>query len=431
MGSYFPFVIDIDLKYKNEIHERQYNSDNIESLLEYLWSKITSCIENIQDKNTVYFMEKEKPYPCNKSGYKSKDGIHLGFPDLIIEKSAYKKIISLIQDEDKIQDIFNEGCEVGPDNNTKGILDSSFSSWQLYGCGKNNETPYLLTKVYTFAKDGYPEELDKELFDEYYTDTKEILKKMKMCYITKDNVSYKDEFIKTLKVKSSTSSSCISSMVKNNDDDIYSMNYYVDNNNIINPFKLVEEEELKLVKGLVKCLSVERASDYGSWLRTGAGLHNINRDALLEIWQEFSMKYPSYADGTSKRDCKYKWKSFDNYEGAKRGIASLKREAELDNSFMYKKVMNESLKTHVEKSVRSGPDADYLVAKVVYERYKDEFISVNVKDEWFHFNGQRWERTLEGTILKNKIHNEIYNLYYEYQSYYHDKKQEEIQRIRW
>ena len=76
----------------------------------------------------------------------------------------------------------------------------------------------------------------------------------------------------------------------------------------------------------------------------------------------------------------------------------------------------------------SGPDADYLVAKVVYERYKDEFISVNVKDEWFHFNGQRWERTLEGTILKNKIHNEIYNLYYEYQSYYHDKKQEEIQR---
>ena len=29
-----------------------------------------------------------------------------------------------------------------------------------------------------------------------------------------------------------------------------------------------------------------------------------------------------------------------------------KREAELDNPFMYKKVMNESLKTHVEKSVR-------------------------------------------------------------------------------
>ena len=61
--------------------------------------------------------------------------------------------------------------------------------------------------------DGYPEELDKELFDEYYTDTKETLKNEDV-YINKDNVSYKDEFIKTLKVKSSTSSSCISSMVK-------------------------------------------------------------------------------------------------------------------------------------------------------------------------------------------------------------------------
>lgn len=429
MREYFPFVIDIDLKYKSEFTERQYNSDNIEKLLEYLWTKIDACVENAKDKNTVFLMEKEKPYPCKKGEYKTKDGIHLSFPDIIIEKSVYKKLISIIQSEDKIQSIFSEGCEVGPDNDTKGILDSSFSSWQLYGCGKQGETPYIVTKVYKFAEDGYPEELEQEIFDEYYTDMKSILNKMTMCYIKKDNVSYKDEFMKTLKVKKSNSSSSNMSSVKNDDDDIYGMNYYVDNNNVINPFKIVEEEELKLVKGLVGCLSVERASDYGSWLRVGAGLHNINRDALLETWQEFSMKYPSYADGTSKRDCKYKWKSFDNYEGAKRGIASLKREAEMDNPTMYRKVMNESLKTHVEKSVRSGPDADYLVAKVVYERYKDEFISVNVKDEWFHFNGQRWERTLEGTILKNKIHNEIYNLYYEYQSYYHDKKQEEIQRM--
>ena len=431
MGTHFPFVIDIDLKYKKEFTERQYNSDNIEKLLEYLWSKIDTCVEEAKDKNTVFLMEKSNPYPCKKGEYKMKDGIHLSFPDIIIEKSIYKKLISIIQSEDKIQSIFSEGCDIKPDNNTKGILDSSFSSWQLYGCGKQGETPYIVTKVYKIADDGYPEELEQEIFDEYYTDMKEILNKMTMCYIKKDNVSYKDEFMKTLKVKKSNSSSSSmsggSSMTNN--DDIYGLNYYVDNNNVINPFKLVEEEELKLVKGLVKCLSVERASDYGSWLRTGAGLHNINKDALLDTWQEFSMKYPSYADGSSKRDCKYKWKSFDNYEGAKRGIASLKREAELDNLKMYEKVMNESLFTFVDKSVRGGPNADYLVAKVVYERYKDEFISVNVKDEWFHFNGQRWERTLEGTNLKNKIHNEIYKIYYEYQEHYMKKKDEEIKRL--
>ena len=96
MGSYFPFVIDIDLKYKSEISERQYNSDTIETLLEYLWSKIDTCVENTKDKNTVFFMEKEKPYPCKKGEYKMKDGIHIGFPDIIIEKSVYKKLMQFL-----------------------------------------------------------------------------------------------------------------------------------------------------------------------------------------------------------------------------------------------------------------------------------------------------------------------------------------------
>ena len=39
-------------------------------------------------------MEKEKPYPCDKQGFKSKDGIHLAFPELIVNKQAFKKIIS-------------------------------------------------------------------------------------------------------------------------------------------------------------------------------------------------------------------------------------------------------------------------------------------------------------------------------------------------
>ena len=45
-----------------------------------------------------------------------------------------------------------------------------------------------------------------------------------------------------------------------------------------------------------------------------------------------------------------------------------------------------------------------------------KIVSVNVKDEWYHFNGHRWERTLEGTILKTRIHNDIYKLYNEYEN---------------
>jgi len=414
MGQYFPFVIDIDLKYKKQITERQYNSDNIEALLEYLWSKLDGCIENAKDKNTVFLMEKVKPYPCKKGEFKMKDGIHLGFPDIIIEKSVYKQLISVIQEEDKIKSIFSEGCEVSPDNDTKAILDSSFSSWQLYGCGKQGESPYIVTKVYKIADDGYPEELEQDLFNEYYTNAKTILNQMTMCHIKKDNVSYKDDFMKTLKVKKSTSSSSSMSSVSSmaNNDDIYGASYFVDNNNVINPFEILHGEELKLVKGLVKCLSKERAEDYGKWFDVALCLRNINHN-LLDDWKEFSRQSASY----DPQVCDDKWKSINTTHGGERlGIGSLIFWAKNDNEKEFVNVKNKSLSTYIHKSVSSGADADYLVAKVIHKYYEDEFISVNVKDEWFHFNGQRWERTLEGTHLKTHIHNDIFNLYNEYEN---------------
>jgi P4 family phage/plasmid primase-like protien len=413
MHDYFPFVIDIDLKYKSKLEERQYNEDTITKLIELLWSKISESIkiDDISGKGVAFLMEKEKPYPCDKQGFKSKDGIHLAFPELIVNKQAFKKIIHLIQESNKIKEIFNETCiSFGPDNEDKQILDSSFSSWQLYGCGKDGESPYLLTKVFKISQDNYPEEIDEDEFKEFYTDPIDIMESMSMCYRKEGNVEYHEEFMKTLKQKGKKKSS--SAMTNNNDDNIYGNGYYVDNNNVINPFKIVLEEELKLVKNLVKCLSKERASDYGKWFDVALCLHNININ-LLDSWKLFSSQVNSY----DPNECDSKWNSINNsHSGVRLGIGSLMFWAKNDNEKGYIKAKEESLSTFIHKSVTNGADADYLVSKVIYEYYKDEFISVNVKDEWFHFNGSRWERTLEGTILKTRIHNDIYNIYNEYEN---------------
>jgi len=418
MNDIFPFVIDIDLKYKSVIEERQYTEDTVEQLIEYLWRKISECI-NIDNErtNSVLLMEKVKPYPCSKGDYLSKDGIHLIFPDILIEKPAFKKIISIIQEDDKIKEIFSDTSEIGPDNDTNHILDSSFSSWQLYGCGKKGESPYLVTKVFQISEDGFPDELTE---DEFYSCPKNILELASMCYRNESNIKYKPDFANTFKQTALKKSS--STM---NDDDIYGKAYYVDNNNVINPFKIVEEEKLKLVKGLVKCLSKERASEYGKWFSVALCLRNINVN-LLEDWKEFSRQASSYDPNV----CDSKWNSINTtHTGERVGEASLHFWAKNDNEKMYLKAKNKSLETFVDKSVRAGPDADYLVAKVIYEYYKDEFISVNVKDEWYHFSGHRWERTLEGTILKTRIHDDIYKLYYEYQGKYHSETDKEIKRI--
>tara|TARA_B110000285_G_scaffold12933_1_gene12838 strand:- start:4976 stop:7801 length:2826 start_codon:yes stop_codon:yes gene_type:complete len=403
MHDIFPFVIDLDLKYKSAIEERQYTEDTVEQLIEYLWQKISECVD-ASGTISVLLMEKVKPYSCSKGDYLSKDGIHLIFPDLLIQKAAFKKIISVIQEDDKIKGIFSDTSEIGPDNDTKHILDSSFSSWQLYGCGKKGESPYLVTKVFQISEDGFPDELTD---DEFYSYPKNILGLSSMCYRDESNIKYKTEFSNSFKQKSGKKSS--STMV---DEDIYGKAYYVDNNNVINPFKIVEEEQLKLVKGLVKCLSKERASDYGKWFDVALCLRNINVN-LLGDWKEFSRQASSYDPNV----CDSKWNSINTtHSGERLGIGSLMFWAMNDNEKMFIKAKNASLGTFVDKSVGAGPDADYLVAKVIYESYKDEFISVNVKDEWYHFSGHRWERTLEGTILKTRIHNDIYKLYNEYEN---------------
>ena len=421
MNDYFPFIIDIDLKYKHELNSRQYNEETLEELINFLWSKITDCIviNDISGKGLVYVMEKEQPYPCNKQDFKTKDGIHLAFPEIIVDKKVFKKIIHLIQEENKIKEIFDESCEIGPDNEDKQILDSSFSSWQLYGCGKEGESPYQLTRVYGFDEDEYPEEIDQELFQEYYTNNVSIMKSMSMCYRASDNVEYSEVITKTLKnttSSSSNSSNCLSGNMNN--DDIYA-SYYVDNNNIINPFKIVEEEELKLVKGLVKCLSKERAEDYAKWFNVALCLHNIN-DGLLEDWKGFSSQASSY----NPNECDQKWNSINsNHNGEKLGMGSLKWWAKNDNEGEYKRALKNSLKIQIERSIDKGPDAHHCLALVIEKYYRDQFICVDINDDWYFFNGVRWKKTMKGNELKKRIHDEIYNIYHEYAKEYKNKRE--------
>ena len=100
-----PLVFDLDLKYKSVLTERSYTEDAIESLIEHLWKEMKEFIDlsDYKSKGTVLVLEKEKPYPCNKGEFKSKDGIHLIFPDILIDKKAFKKIVSSIVEKDQIK----------------------------------------------------------------------------------------------------------------------------------------------------------------------------------------------------------------------------------------------------------------------------------------------------------------------------------------
>lgn len=434
MHDIFPFVFDLDLKYKSVLTERSYTEDSIETFLIHVWTKITECIQidDCKGKGNVLILEKDKPYPCNKGDFKTKDGLHIVYPDILIDKKAYKKIISLIQEADCIKSIFDESSEIEPDNTTKQILDSSFSSWQLYKCGKTGESPYLVTRVYQMNDDGFPE--PQEL-DDYYSNPRNILGLASMCYRKNINIKYTQKFDNTFKKKSSSKSS--SSKEITTDKGIMSdmskfagmfMQESIQNSNK-NPYFQFEEEDAKFIKALVKCLSKERASTYGlddkgGWMDVALCLHNINQEpqfknvSFLEDWKLFSSKYPQY----DPSECDSKWESINNsYTGERLGMGSLMFWAKNDNEPMFKKAKADSLSSLIDESVKIGAGADHLIANIIYKYYEDEFISVNVKDDWYYFNGVRWERTLEGTMLRMKIHKEISMLYAGYYTKYAQK----------
>ena len=143
MGDYHPFVIDIDIKYNHELNQREYNDVTIKEILTFAWGKLSDLLD-LLDKSKfgeIWVMEKEKPYPCSTNKkFKYKDGIHFAFPNIIIKKQTYKKCIEIMKKENQIEKIFDETCEITPDNEENTLFDGCFSSWQPYGCSKKNET---------------------------------------------------------------------------------------------------------------------------------------------------------------------------------------------------------------------------------------------------------------------------------------------------
>ena len=418
MNEYHPLVFDFDMKYKDQLTNKPYNLNFLKQLSEFLWICISDVIDvsNESKYNEVYIMGKSKPYPCLKKPYKSKDGIHMIYPNIILKKEVYKILCSYIQEKNtELFKIFKEDSSICPSNLDTTLFDGKFTRWMPYLCSKEKEEPYKLTYVFTMCI-GNAEQKNQALIDgedPFYTD--ELI--MHRCSMfrpdLRENVCYTEYTQNKLKTLTSSQSSMIDSVEEN----VYS-SYYVDNNNEINRFKIVEEEELKLITNLCDCLSIERASEYGSWLDVGLALHNTNSDKFLPVWEKFSQKYSRYNNG-SKRNCSQKWASFNSHHsGSRLTQGSLRYWANHDNPKKFNEVMIKNLGTQIEKSISHGPEAHHLIGLVIHKYYQDQFLCVDIGDDWYYFDGDRWKKTLKANELKRRMHKDMYNIYLEYHSKY-------------
>jgi P4 family phage/plasmid primase-like protien len=417
VGDEHPLIFDLDAKYDKLYETRQYSLSTLQFVCEYLWSTLREVIvmDDINSFNEVYVMTKQHPYPCNKGDYKSKDGIHIIFPKVVLKKEVYKIICNKINEtKETLFDILKNTCENPPTNLDDTLIDSSFSRWMPYLCHKEGEEPYLLEEVFVMSSSSSdrknPDLVNGPLT--FYTPDVLMMETSMIKPNIKENVSYTTEVENQLKSKSKHKTSMVA---ENSSDDIYG-GHYVDNNNVIHPYQIVEEEELKLITRLCECLTVNRASVYGDWLNVGLALYNTNPQKLLPVWEKFSQKYSKYRDGSSKRDCSKKWESFKNSNtGNPVTAGSIRYWAKEDDPEMYNRILIDSLDLQIKNSVSHGPDAHHLIGLVIHKYYQDQFLCVDISDDWYFFNGVRWKKTLKANELKRRIHTDIYNIYHEYE----------------
>ena len=425
MHTYIPFIIDLDFKFKDLISDKPYNEEFILRFVKYLWSKLDEIVEiDGESMSEIMILEKSKPYPIvvkekdkgKPQKYKSKDGLHLVIPGIIMKKDEYRCFIDKYLCGDTVDEMFRNFL-IPPSNiDDHTIVDSKFSGWQPYLCSKMGEEHYELTHVY-HIQDNEPHEMSEQERSITY-DPLTIFDKMSLhkesLETTYEKIEFKEDFVNKLKRKEPNTS--MSLPMSTSAEDI--------SEGVFDPYKSkkltekvrekLEGEGLELMISLVKCLSPERALEYNKWLDVGLCLHNINSDKMLEPWEEFSKLYPSYANGTSKRKCDSKWRSFNTTScDNPLGKGSLYYWAKHDNPELYKKIMQKNLMSMVDDSVNNGAEAHFIIEEVIHKYFEDQFISVDIDDCWYKFYGDkhRWETTVKGTDLKMGIHREIRELY--------------------
>lgn len=449
IGDVSAFYCDIDLKYlnkKNDINCKQYTSETLELISKLLLTGISKFIPidcDDREKCRCFIMEKETVtlVKDNKYGNIAKDGIHIIFPKIIIDRKLSEYIINEIC-KDKyatlgeiiIQTLKTPLIDINHKSTNKlsNILDDSIyksGKMIMLGSTKTDGKPYKATQVYilennnnynidNFTSIGLTKlninmydtrdllsqnslyNKDESLKCEYFEDTDELL-----CKKT-SNVSKLDSIKKTkTKTKPKTSFNIIDT-------------HYLNNIKKYNP---LIEQEISIIKKLIDILSIERADEYLSWIKVGICLKNIDDD-LLDTWIHFSKKSKKYTSG----ECEKHW--FNNFKsevycGTNLKEGSLYYWAKCDNHVAYDNIIKKQLETYVKKAAKTRGHSD--IARVVYESAKYDFVCVGIdKKEWFTFNKKttRWE-TMDGAInLRRYINNEITDLFGWYQQEYNDGK---------
>lgn len=413
-GDYVPLIGDIDIKIDN-IDDNSANFKEIRTLYsnEELLGTI-KCFQEAIKKNIIVFSDKvneddnysnypkkiltcvvleKKPY---KSGNFLKNGFHLHFPYLFVDKNKVKNIL-IPQIKENVskyklgngKNLFSNHTE-NPEN---FVDDVTSKCWLMYGSSKSEELkPYKLTEIYNYDLCQI-QPLEAFTMGDFFN------REEKKLIIDNSNVNFLLPQLLS-----------VSSIKK----EIFNVKTPLE---LKIPTKVYLKQKLKDIendsesirknliqaKNLLRILKPSRADNYNSWWDIGIILFNIGHgcEEAFKLWDKWSRNSDNY-DEDACLEIWDKMEKRDPVYSQTKGMGSLRWYAKQDNLIKYNEFVegchgilldkNNLLKSVISANIMT---TDAPLAKLLFDMFSDKYIFSD--NGWYSFNGTIW------TPVKNQL----------------------------
>ena len=433
-----PLLVDIDLRFDNNINERLHNKSHIVYLIELYLTKINEIYDiNNNEEISVFVLEKPN---INVLEDKTKDGIHMIFTIKMHKAEQIilrKKIINEIKDikiwndlpmKNTYEDIFDDGI-------TKGCV-----NWQMFGSKKPGHEAYKLSYYYTTK---YNNEDDLWVLNENNLKTVNICKLLPLMsarynnhigFPLKNNQYLLDaiEEEKQNFNNKKTNKNAATISIENIDFiDLSKIKNIDEIDNMISKYILTDDLENYELKEtylftMILPYSYYGEGSYSKWIRVGWALRNYDdktNSSFIKsdkkcflIWLKFSSQFDRFNFNTDVYDLYNKWILFDNNNPDGLTKRSILFWAKSDNYKEYLKVREETISFYVDKTLESIMERDKIgefdLASVLYQLCKDQYVCVNIKNNiWYEYKNNRWQEIDSGNTLRILISKKMHDIY--------------------
>lgn len=398
-----PIIVDIDLSVpivNLKGRTKLYTVEHIKKVV-YIFQQVLQDVGiNIHnDMLTAFVLEK----PGYESKCNFKNGFHLQFPNFIIEKHVYQRILyPLILEELKKQDVFSDIYKYDADELAYSydmIYDTACfrNPWLMYGSRKSiGSATYHLSGIIQTDGDFIT---DKSIMYEYIKESVTTFwPEGKILHFVKP-VEFYLPLILSIHV-------VYKEPVELREQVIYlnplNKNALIQRDATRTSTKI--KQDVEILQELLPLISSRRSDVYGEWVQMGWLIYNISGGTAdgYKLWLEFSKK----SDKFDEDKCEKLWMN-----SVDRGlsIGSICYYAQKDSPKEYllwrknRIIEQANLKQELYKC-----NSHHDIAKILYDLYRSKYVCASLRHKlWFEFVNNRWKQIEGGVTLKKKITSDI------------------------